>query len=144
MCVSIYTLDSAEHWAAGKLKPAPLLPLKSMPPPGKQRRRCTSPPLCFCCLPASSSQEVNYFSLHACLPHGSCRALLVMLGECGSLTQGNTSRTPGGLSGMLLNNEVHSLTSPSKAKFPCCPFQTRAETLTRVTPPTAKKPKKIN
>lgn len=45
----------------------------------------------------------------------------------------------GGLPGMLLNNEVHSLTSPSKAKFPCCPFQTRAATLTRVTPPTAKK-----
>lgn len=46
-----------------------------------------------------------------------------MLGECVSLTLGNTSHTPGGLPGMLLNNEVHSLTSPSKAKFPCCPFQ---------------------
>lgn len=56
-------------------------------------------------------------------PQSSCRAILVMLGECVSLTLGNTSHTPGGLPGMLLNNEVHSLTSPSKAKFPRCPFQ---------------------
>lgn len=139
MHVSIYIPGFTEHQAAGKIKPAPLLPWKSMPPHGKPRRRGTSIPLCVCCLRASSSQEVNYFSLHACLPYGSCRALLVMLGECGSLTPGNTSRTPGGLPGMLLNNEVHSLTSPSKAKFPCCPFQTGTATLTRVTPPTAKK-----
>lgn len=139
MHVSIYIMGFTEHWAAGKIKLAQLLPWKSMPPHGKSRRRGTSIPLCVCCLRASSSQEVNYFSLHACLPYGSCRALLVMLGECGSLTPGNTSRTPGGLPGMLLNNEVHSLTSPSKAKFPCCPFQTGTATLTRVTPPTAKK-----
>lgn len=140
MCVSAYTLDLAELRAAGKLKPAQLLPLKSMPPPGKQHHRCTSPPLHVCCLAASSSQEVNYFSLHACLPLRLVSGFIGDVGgEWGSLTPGNTSRTPGGLPGMLLNNEVHSLTSPSKAKFPCCPFQAHATTLTTVTPPTAKK-----
>lgn len=43
-----------------------------------------------------------------------------------ALTQGNTSHAPGGLPGMLLNNEVHSLTSPSKATLPRCPFQQAA------------------
>lgn len=60
----------------------------------------------------------------------------------GSLTLGNTSHTPGGLPGMLLNNEVHSLTSPSKAKFPLLPFSTPIATLTRVTLPTGKGKKK--
>lgn len=78
--------------------------------------------VCVSCLLAWS-QEVNYFSLHAYPPQRWCRALLVLLGECGGLTLGNTSHTPGGLPDLLLNNEVHSLTSPSKAKFPCCPFQ---------------------
>lgn len=64
-----------------------------------------------------------------------------MLGERGSLTLGNTSRTPGGLPGMLLNNEVHSLTSPSKAKFPPLPFSTPIATLTGVARTTGAKEK---
>lgn len=72
-------------------------------------------------------------------PKSRCRATAVMLGECTCLMLGNISQTPGGLTGMLLNNEVHSLTSPSKAKFPCCPFQQPFATLTRVTPLTVKK-----
>lgn len=70
-----------------------------------------------------SSQKVNYFSLHAYLPQSWCCSILEMLGECVGLTLGNTSHTPGGLPGMRLNNEVNSLTSPAKAKFPCWPFQ---------------------
>lgn len=66
-----------------------------------------------------------------------------MLGECVSLTLGNTSHTPGGLPGMLLNNEVHSLTSPSKAKFPCCPFQQPLQLLPE-SPYQQKKKKKIH
>lgn len=72
-------------------------------------------------------------------PQTWCWAILVMLGEFVSLTLGNTSHTPGGLPGMLLNNEVHSLTSPLKGQVPLLPFSTAIATLTRVTPLTEKK-----